>query len=441
MRTHLAAPACRWILAVLLIAGLALPACENANTREAPQRQLPEAAKASVTSSSVPSMAPTPAPPPTDDDFVEVFDGAKGAWKKVRGREVPSETPFVHAGRVLQYRGSLRAVERIAELSPSDLAKPTATPPSEEASGPEGFAHRKDNNGVDFDLSNGRGEHRVWLSLPRTQDVKVLPSDSSHSEWVIAKVAELKSGDRVRMATGEIALVLTNEKVPDQSVPRGQVIVIGKSERLTGTLLEVRTTREVVTTTPEHPFEVDGKGWTEAQKLQPGDALNGLSDGKRIEVVSVALRRVSPPQKVYNLETWPDHTFRVGKEGLLVHNGTCVTSPAATGGEPTRFINGVRVVDRRAGTVLEGTVDLKPTLDRIASGGRFPHRNDGAIFQNRPLPGRTAPELPAQAPGYYREYVHPTVGVSGPGPQRVVIGQGGEMFYTPDHYQTFIPLQ
>jgi len=100
---------------------------------------------------------------------------------------------------------------------------------------------------------------------------------------------------------------------------------------------------------------------------------------------------------------------------------------------PTRFINGVKVTDRATGNVLEGTVDLKPTLDRISSGQPFPHRNDGGIFQNRPLPGRTTPELPAQSPGYYREYVHPTPGVNGPGPQRIVVGQGGEMYYTPDH--------
>jgi filamentous hemagglutinin len=90
--------------------------------------------------------------------------------------------------------------------------------------------------------------------------------------------------------------------------------------------------------------------------------------------------------------------------------------------------------------VLEGTVDLGPTLERIETGGSFPHRNDGGIFNNRPLPGRTTPELPAQPAGYYREYVHPTPGVQGPGPQRVVVGQGGEMYYTPDHYQTFVPL-
>ncbi|MEA1030553.1 filamentous hemagglutinin N-terminal domain-containing protein [Pseudomonas sp. N-137] len=102
--------------------------------------------------------------------------------------------------------------------------------------------------------------------------------------------------------------------------------------------------------------------------------------------------------------------------------------------EPTRFIDGVKVVDQKTGQVLQGTVDLGPTLDRIKSGGSFPHRNDGSIFQNR------AGDLPQKSAGYYTEYVHPTPGVSGPGPQRIVVGKSGEMFYTADHYKTFIPI-
>jgi filamentous hemagglutinin len=35
----------------------------------------------------------------------------------------------------------------------------------------------------------------------------------------------------------------------------------------------------------------------------------------------------------------------------------------------------------------------------------------------------------------------PTPGVSGPGPQRIVTGKNGEMYYTPDHYDTFIPIR
>jgi filamentous hemagglutinin len=61
--------------------------------------------------------------------------------------------------------------------------------------------------------------------------------------------------------------------------------------------------------------------------------------------------------------------------------------------------------------------DLQPTLNRIASGGKFPHRNDGAIFKN--LEGL----LPKQNTGFYREFVHPTPGITGPGPMRIVTGQ------------------
>ncbi|MCM8577534.1 hypothetical protein NFH48_32775, partial [Pseudomonas aeruginosa] len=106
----------------------------------------------------------------------------------------------------------------------------------------------------------------------------------------------------------------------------------------------------------------------------------------------------------------------------------------AAGKEPTRFIDGVTVVDKKTGNVLQGTVDLGPTLDRIKSGGSYPHKNDGSIFQNR------AGDLPVKPAGYYTEYVHPTPGVTGPGAQRIVVGKGGEMYYTADHYKTFIPI-
>jgi guanyl-specific ribonuclease Sa len=74
---------------------------------------------------------------------------------------------------------------------------------------------------------------------------------------------------------------------------------------------------------------------------------------------------------------------------------------------------------------------VKDTLDRIKAGVKAPYRNDGTKFQNR------EGILPSEPPGYYTDYVVPTPGVDGPGPQRVVVGAGGETYYTPDHYNTF----
>jgi guanyl-specific ribonuclease Sa len=81
--------------------------------------------------------------------------------------------------------------------------------------------------------------------------------------------------------------------------------------------------------------------------------------------------------------------------------------------------------------VFQGTIDLQDTLDRISRGERGSHSNDGSVFQNREK------RLPIKPAGYYREWVHPTPKLRGPGPQRIVTGKEGEIYYTPDHYETF----
>lgn len=100
--------------------------------------------------------------------------------------------------------------------------------------------------------------------------------------------------------------------------------------------------------------------------------------------------------------------------------------------QAARIIVAKQVIRDQSGRILfQGDIDLTPTLERIDRRERHPHRNDGGIFRN--LERR----LPMQPPGYYKEYVHPTPETNGPGPQRVVLGQQGEIYYTPDHYQTF----
>lgn len=90
------------------------------------------------------------------------------------------------------------------------------------------------------------------------------------------------------------------------------------------------------------------------------------------------------------------------------------------------------VIEGREGEVIfKGTVDLKPTLVRIDQGKKLSFSNDGATFGNREK------RLPRQPTGHYREWVHPTKGYSGPGPQRVVTGDDREIYYTPDHYKSF----
>jgi guanyl-specific ribonuclease Sa len=104
--------------------------------------------------------------------------------------------------------------------------------------------------------------------------------------------------------------------------------------------------------------------------------------------------------------------------------------PTPAAGRATTIANQT-IYDQDREVVFRGHIDLGPTLARIKAGERLRFPNDGATFQNRER------HLPRHPAGYYREYVHPTPGLPGPGPQRVVVGENGETYYTPDHYRTF----
>ena len=110
---------------------------------------------------------------------------------------------------------------------------------------------------------------------------------------------------------------------------------------------------------------------------------------------------------------------------------TPVSTKSHTNATLKTLVRGVTIRDEDREVVYRGDIDLAPTLERIDDGGKLRFPNDGSTFQNRE--GR----LPRKPSGHYREWVHPTPGLSGPGPQRVVTGEDGEAFYTPDHYRTF----
>ncbi len=99
---------------------------------------------------------------------------------------------------------------------------------------------------------------------------------------------------------------------------------------------------------------------------------------------------------------------------------------------------------------------IEDLLSKIAVCAHMPYNNDGNVH-SKPHPG-----LPARPAGYYLEYtlivpgrntgagpepvlIGGTTYMAGPvlsprGPERLMIGGGREVYYTPDHYTTFIRL-
>jgi ribonuclease T1 len=75
--------------------------------------------------------------------------------------------------------------------------------------------------------------------------------------------------------------------------------------------------------------------------------------------------------------------------------------------------------------------EARDTLDLIRKRGPYPYARDGAVFGNR------EGLLPKQPRGYYREYTVKTPGERTRGARRIVMGKGGELYYTDDHYNHF----
>lgn len=102
------------------------------------------------------------------------------------------------------------------------------------------------------------------------------------------------------------------------------------------------------------------------------------------------------------------------------------TAPAETAGVSSSALQSFPAEERSA---------ILATLTLIDKGGPFPYAKDGSVFGNRE--GR----LPQRASGYYREYTVETPNSPDRGARRIVAGDGGEIYYTRDHYGSFLQLK
>ncbi|MEU6576448.1 ribonuclease domain-containing protein [Streptomyces sp. NPDC046805] len=75
--------------------------------------------------------------------------------------------------------------------------------------------------------------------------------------------------------------------------------------------------------------------------------------------------------------------------------------------------------------------EARHTVTLIDRGGPFPYVADGAVFRNFER------HLPLHPRGYYHEYTVRTPGRDDRGARRFVTGQGSELYYTDDHYNSF----
>lgn len=150
------------------------------------------------------------------------------------------------------------------------------------------------------------------------------------------------------------------------------------------------------------------------------------------------------PEALARLQAVGARIYRTDLEGTLEYPLTALK--AAPGGAPAPGKGFSPVVYDAVRSNL-----LMKLVSDVYNGGKLPYSQDGVTFQNR------EGLLPAMPSGYYREYTLITgdaphtvkigdavyqvsADLGKRGAERLVIGGGEKLYYSPDHYKTFIQL-
>ncbi|MFF3579097.1 ribonuclease domain-containing protein [Streptomyces mirabilis] len=106
--------------------------------------------------------------------------------------------------------------------------------------------------------------------------------------------------------------------------------------------------------------------------------------------------------------------------------GAVTGAPSAARSAVPSWAHGMGTID-----ATRLPAEARTTLALIDKGGPFPYARDGIVF------GNFEGLLPKHQRGYYHEYTVKTPGAQDRGARRIVTGQGGEIYYTGDHYKSF----
>ncbi len=170
-----------------------------------------------------------------------------------------------------------------------------------------------------------------------------------HTKDGFKAIENIKPGDYVWSENPE-----TNEK----ALKKVKKIFVREKD----SIIRLTINGEVIETTDEHPFYVEGQGFTRARDLNVGDEVR-LEDGTTATVESSESVHLDKPIKVYNFEVEDFHAYYVSEQKVLVHN-KCpntfkksqtekITTPHGNSAKSMKKQHGYEIYDVESGDVVK----------------------------------------------------------------------------------------
>ena len=125
------------------------------------------------------------------------------------------------------------------------------------------------------------------------------------TEHGIKKIEEIKAGDKI----------YGYDEIKKENILKSvQAVYL----HTTDVLVKIKTKKDILFTTPEHPFYVNGQ-YILAGFLNTNMKLTDF-EGKEVGIKEIEIIKYQKEQKVYNFSVEGTRNYYVGKQGLLNHN-------------------------------------------------------------------------------------------------------------------------
>lgn len=170
-----------------------------------------------------------------------------------------------------------------------------------------------------------------------------------------------EAGTPVKTAAGTVAIenIAVGDQVLSYDYVTGQQsykTVTETSVRQTNELVALTVGGEQIVTTPRHPFYVVNDdtyhGYTAAEYLSEGDCIL-TADGGYATITAIEREIFEEPISVYNFTVEDNHSYYVGENEVLAHNGGCETNVKS---------NVSNVTDKQASSIYD---DLTENIDDL----------------------------------------------------------------------------
>ncbi|KOP68476.1 hypothetical protein AMS62_26965 [Bacillus sp. FJAT-18019] len=160
-------------------------------------------------------------------------------------------------------------------------------------------------------------------------------------------IEDIEVGDKV---------LAKDENNPDGELAYMEVTALYRNQR--DDIIKLHVREQVIETTDNHPFWVEGKGWVFADDLQVGDKLQ-KADGRNLTIDKVEFVKLDKPVTVYNFTVADYHTYYVTDIGIWVHNTNCIKTGDKTPGGHSFSEHGAQRANERGFTpqTIDNTIN------------------------------------------------------------------------------------